>query len=57
MLTSEQVRHLLAERNLREVARESDLHYNIVYRVANGTTRPSYETVKKLSDYLTGEAA
>tara|TARA_Y100001951_G_C11128343_1_gene176788 strand:+ start:297 stop:470 length:174 start_codon:yes stop_codon:yes gene_type:complete len=57
MLTIEQVRHLLAERNLREVARASDLHYNIVYRVANGTTRPSYETVKKLSDHLTGEAA
>jgi len=56
VLTIEQARHLLADRNLREVARGSGLHYNIVYRVANGTTRPSYDTVKALSDYLVGEA-
>ena len=57
MLTLEQIRHLLRDRNLRDVARESGLHYNVIYRLANDAVKnPSYETTKRISDYLTGGA-
>lgn len=56
MLTLEQLQHLLSQRNLREVSRDTGLHYNIVWRVANSRAKPSYDTVKALSDYLTGVA-
>lgn len=56
MLTIEQLRHLLAQRNLAEVSREAGIHYNTVYRVAKGNGLPDYNTVKALSDYLTGVA-
>lgn len=53
MLTLDQIRDALADRNLKEVARRTDLHYNVVYRAATDRTQnPSYETVKRLSDYL-----
>ena len=56
MLNLEQVRHLLKDRNLREVSRESDIYYNTIYRIANGEANPTYTILRKLSDYLTGEA-
>jgi hypothetical protein len=58
MLTLEEVRARLADRNLAKVSKRANLHYNVVYRVAAGiTVSPSYETVKALSDYLTAADA
>lgn len=55
MLTLEQIRTALRDRNLSEVSRKIGIHYNVVYRAAtNRTQNPSYETVKALSDYLGG---
>lgn len=55
MLSLEQIRNALEDRNLSEVSRQIGLHYNVVYRAATDRTQnPSYETVKALSDYLGG---
>ena len=55
MLTLEQIKDRLAESNIRAVSEAAGVHYNAVYRLVNGATRPSYDTVKKLSDYLEGK--
>ena len=52
MITLSAIRAMLADRNLREVSRQTGLHYNVVYRLANGTQNPSYETVRAISEYL-----
>lgn len=52
MLALETIRDMLQDRNLREVSRQSKVHYNVIYRLANGTKNPAYATVRKLSDYL-----
>lgn len=55
MLTVPQIRKMLADRNIKHVGRDCELHYNVVYRLSRGATaNPSYATVRKLSDYLTG---
>lgn len=55
MLTLEQVREQLTDRNLKAVAEKAGVHYNAVYRFMNGQSNPSYETVRKLCDYLEGK--
>lgn len=52
MLTIEQMRARLADRNLKTVADNIGVHEQTIYRIVNGTTKPSYETLAKLSDYL-----
>ena len=53
MLTPEEIREKLKDRNLTKVAEGSFLSYGQVYGFASGTVlHPTYETVKKLSDYL-----
>lgn len=55
MLTLEQVQTRLGDRRLASVARGTGLHYETVWRVARGKIRPAsitYETIKRLSDYL-----
>jgi len=53
MLTLDDIRLALTDRNLSEVSRASGVHYNVVYRAATDrTSNPTYETVKALSDYL-----
>lgn len=52
MLTIEQIRERLADRNLHQVAERAGIHRHTLYRIANGTTSSTYETIKKLSDYL-----
>lgn len=55
MLTVEEIREGLRDRNLRAVARSTGLHPNTVYTIADGkNTNPSHRTLKKLSDYLGG---
>jgi len=53
MLTLEQVRKSLYDRNLRKVAEATGLSYDTVWRVASGRApQVSYETVQILSEYL-----
>lgn len=52
MLTLEQIIKRLADRNLHKVAEGADIHRQTLYRIASGQTQPSYETLRKLSDYL-----
>lgn len=57
MMTLQEIRGALQDRNLRAVSRTCGLHYNVVYGAAKGLTpNPSYETVKALSDYLEAKA-
>ncbi len=52
MMTLEEIKNQLQDANLKRVAERAGVHYNALYRLMNGNTNPSYETVKKLSDYL-----
>lgn len=52
MLTFDALKNELEYHNLREVARQTDLHYNTVYRFMNTEKDPKYSTMKALSDYL-----
>jgi hypothetical protein len=54
MLELEQIIKVLnKDRNLSEVCRRTGLNYLTVWKIAHGCGgRTSYETVKKLSDYL-----
>lgn len=56
MLTIEEIRRALADRKLTAVADATGLHYQTVWRVANGNGA-SYDTIKALSDYLQGREA
>lgn len=52
MRTLEEIKRELQDRNLKAVADGSGVHYNALYRLMAGQVSPSYETVKKLNDYL-----
>lgn len=54
MMTLETVKRRLEPMNLRRVAQETGIHENALYRLMRDKTRPSYETVKRLSDWLEG---
>lgn len=53
MLTLEQIKERLQDSNLAKVAQKAGIHYNSLYGLMKGRN-PSYDTVKKLSDYLEG---
>lgn len=48
----EQVRKRLRLMNIKAVADGAGVHVNVVYRMAHGHTRPRYETVRRVADYL-----
>ena len=53
MMTLEQIRAALRDRNLSAVARAAGVNYGSVYAVAMGkNTNPNYKTVAALSNYL-----
>lgn len=52
MLSIEQVRARLEDRNLAEVARRVEVTRVYLSAIKNGRVTPSYKMVKKLSDYL-----
>ena len=52
MLTLDEIRWQLADRNIKAVAQKAGVHPNAVYRFMKGQSNPSYETVRKLCDYL-----
>ena len=57
MMTLEEIRVALQDRRLSTIARATGLHYNVLYSFASGKVEnPSYETVRKIHDYLTGAA-
>lgn len=58
MITLEEIRERLKSRHskISKVAEESGLHPNAVYRLMREDSKPSYETVKKLSDYLEAQS-
>lgn len=54
MLSPEEIKIKLQDRNLKVVAEKTGLHQNTVYKFAKGGDSSSkFITVKKLSDYLT----
>lgn len=52
MMTPDEVRSALQDRNLQKVAEGSKVAPATIYRFMNPASRPTYETVKALSDYL-----
>lgn len=50
----DKIRTMLADRNLRYIARAAGLHYNTLYNVLKGKT-PSLTTLSKLNAYLFGK--
>jgi DNA-binding phage protein len=52
MLTVDQIKIILSDRNLSKVAIESEVSAASIYRLLKEDSKPLYETVKKLSDYL-----
>jgi len=56
MLTIDQIKERLADRNLREVSRRTGIGYGNLHAIATGRrTNPTYKVVKAISDYLEGE--
>lgn len=54
MLTKEQIKHLLSDRQLNKVAELAGVAEITIYRFVK-TNKASYDTLKKLSDYLEGQ--
>lgn len=52
MMTIDEIRAALADRNLREVSRRSGVSYRTLWSMAREKTVPNYATVKAVSDYL-----
>jgi transcriptional regulator with XRE-family HTH domain len=52
MLSLEQIKTALEDRNLITVSQRIYVSPATLRRIKNGETKPSYETLKKLSDYL-----
>lgn len=57
MLTVEQIKKRLEDANLKRVAENAGIHPATVYRFMQADSKPLYETVKALSDYLTEKEA
>jgi DNA-binding phage protein len=56
MIELDDLREKLKDRNLKMVAEGAGVHYNALYRLMNERARPSYETVKRLVQYLEAKA-
>ena len=56
MMTVEQIKKRLEDANLKRVAENAGVHPATVYRFMQEESKPLYETVKALSDYLTKQA-
>jgi len=52
MLDLEQVKFLLSDRNLKIVAKRTGVVYETLRRASIGLHEPSYDSLKKISDYL-----
>ncbi len=57
-MTLEQIVDALQDRNLKEVERRTGIHYVTLSRIRNHRSKqPSYETVRKLAEYLKEQVA
>lgn len=55
MMKVEKIREYLKGKNIQQVSRDTGLHFNTVYAIANGKKKnPSYNVVLTLSNYLEG---
>lgn len=53
MMTLDEIRHDLSDRNISEVARRIGMHRQQLWLIASGINKnPTYETIKRISDYL-----
>jgi hypothetical protein len=57
MMTVEQIKKRLEDANLKRVAENAGVHPATVYRFMQEESKPLYETVKALSDYLSRQEA
>jgi DNA-binding phage protein len=57
MMTIEQIKDRLRDANLKRVAKNAGIHPATVYRFMQEDSKPLYETVKALSDYLMRQEA
>jgi len=55
MMTLEDIKQELRKYNLSKVAREAGVDRHVIYRLVSEDSKPQYDTVKKLSDYLSGD--
>ena len=56
MLTLEEIREKLADRNLKEVSRRTGVGYANLHAIAKGIkSNPTYSVLKPVSDYLEGK--
>lgn len=56
MLSLEEIRKRLSDRNLREVSRRTGIGYAYLAAIASGTrNNPTYAILKPLCDYLEGQ--
>ena len=52
MIDLDQLRTTLKAMNLSKIAEETGVPYGRIHRLTHTTTRPSFETVKAVVDYL-----
>jgi predicted transcriptional regulator len=57
MLTIDQIREALKDRNLMHVAEQTGVSYSALHRLATGAAEPNYTTVKAIAEYLQQQAA
>lgn len=55
MLEVEEIRSRLKNHNLSKVARAADVDKHTLYRLMNERSRPAYDTVKKLVEWMESE--
>lgn len=56
MLTIEQIRDALHDRNLSTVAEATGVGYHALVRLVNGQSEPNYSTVRVIAEYLQQQA-
>lgn len=52
MLSIEQIKSRMSDRNISEVARRLNITRPYLSNIINGKYKPSYDMLKKISDYL-----
>lgn len=52
MMTIEQIRAALADKNVQKVSKNTGLSPALIYRIKHGFDNPGVRSVKILSDYL-----
>jgi len=52
MLTAEDIKVRLTNSNLRRIAKDAGIHSSTLYRLFKPESKPSYATIKLLSDYF-----